>query len=399
MRITMNIMNTALLCLSFAATAALAEPFSYQGQLQDEGSPANGTYDIVFQLFDAEIGGSQINSSFVLNDAVVTDGNLNAEPDFGPGAFDGYPRYLAVFVRDGDSADSYTALLPRNPITTTPQSQYATTAGSVSNPTWTMAPGIITYGDGNDKVLINRTEPIFPSQVFGVHTTAPGLTGMIISGPTGASPYYGYSENNLLNAYTYHDSASNQWRLHKGGTALSVDTSKNLTVTNNVLSNQVIATKVIADDFEFTEPKTNYLSISGNGFRAGSLHNSYAAFTMDGAYINLRTSGWLVAPVNLPHNATITSMTAYAADTAAGDMSITLYANPHGADFSTINASVITAGTTGSNLALTTTAFSEPIVNNMANHYYIRVFSTVWPGDASRRIKSVLIEYTTDNAD
>ncbi len=395
----MNILNTALLILSISAASTFAEPFSYQGQLQDEGAPANGTYDIVFQLFDAEVGGTQINASFVLNDTVVTEGNLTAEPDFGPGAFDGSPRYLALFVRDGDSVDSYTPLLPRTPITTTPQSQYATTAGSLMDPIWTKAPGIITYGDGNDKVLINRDQAIFPSQTFGVHHNTAGLRGMIISGPTGASPYYGYSENEQLNAYTYHDSTSNQWRLHKGGTALSVDTSKNLTVTNDLIAQGVVAQEVTATNFNYPQPKVNYLSVSGNGFVSGSQTPFFASVSQGGAFISSRLSGWLVAPVNLPHNATITQMTVYCAATATGMMDITMYSAAHGADTSSTVASVNTSGASGSALTLSTAAITNPQIDNLNNHYYIRIFSSAWPGDSTRWIKSVLIEYTTAQPD
>ena len=390
----MNILPAAILALALLTGLASAEPFSYQGQLQDQGLPANGSYDLVFQLFDTVAAGTQIGTNFVLNDAQIIDGNLQAEPDFGPNAFDGSPRYLAIFVRDGDSTNNYTPLTPRSKINPAPEAQYAQIAGTITNPIWTPTQGLITFGDGNDRVLINRSTPLFASQLFGVHNNAPGLVGMIISGPAGASPYYGYSENGLLNAYTYHDSATNQWRLFKGGTALSVNTSHDLTVSNNLIAKQAIA-----DDFLYTTPKTHYLSLSGNGFVSGSLSPFYAAFNQGGAYINLRTSGWLVAPVNLPDDATITKMTVYCADTAAGEMSITLYNNDHGSDLSNSMASVTTSGASSSALTLVTDIIVDPTVVNSAKHYYLRVFSSAWPANNSRRIKSVLIKYTTTQPD
>jgi hypothetical protein len=391
----MNTIRTATLTLGLLTSLALAEPFSYQGQLQDEGAPANGSYDLVLQLYDESGGaGTQIGDSFIINDLVITDGAIEAQPDFGPGAFDGSPRYLAVFVRDGDSEGSYTPLLPRTKINPTPEAQYARVAGTVMNPTWTDTNTGIMFGTGLDSVLINRTEPIFPSQRFGVHSTNPGLVGMIISGPAGASPYYGYAENELLYEYTYHDSASNEWRLNKNGTALSVNTSKDLTVANNLNAKQAIA-----EDFLYPAPKTHHYSVSGNGFVSGSLSNFYAAFTTGGAYINFRTDGWLVAPVNLPDNAIITKMTAYCADTAVGLMNITLYGNDHGDNFSNIMASVTTSGLSGDSLMLVTDAITDPTVTNADKHYYLRVYSSAWPGDDSRRIKSVVIEYTTTQPD
>ncbi len=49
-----------LLLLSATATLAQSTGFTYQGRLQDNGTPANGSYDLQFTLFDS--GGTQIGS-------------------------------------------------------------------------------------------------------------------------------------------------------------------------------------------------------------------------------------------------------------------------------------------------------------------------------------------------
>ncbi|HYX28133.1 MAG TPA: hypothetical protein VE863_06170, partial [Pyrinomonadaceae bacterium] len=48
------------LLLAIAATAAAqTNTFTYQGKLQDNGSPASGAYDMQFKIFDTLSGGAQ----------------------------------------------------------------------------------------------------------------------------------------------------------------------------------------------------------------------------------------------------------------------------------------------------------------------------------------------------
>src|SRR5262245_46791203 len=80
-----------------ATVASSAETFgtvfTYQGRLTDNGSPANGQYDLSFALYDAESGGAQIGGTVVKEDVVVKDGYFMTQLDFG-NAFDGNGRFL-----------------------------------------------------------------------------------------------------------------------------------------------------------------------------------------------------------------------------------------------------------------------------------------------------------------
>ena len=54
---------TFCLCLLvFAARAVIAQgtAFTYQGQLQNNGNPAGGTYDFIFSLYSVNSGGSPV---------------------------------------------------------------------------------------------------------------------------------------------------------------------------------------------------------------------------------------------------------------------------------------------------------------------------------------------------
>lgn len=101
----------------------------------------------------------------------------------------------------------------------------------------------------------------------------------------------------------------------------------------------------------------------------------------------------------MPHGATITRMRVYLDDTAAGTMSVSIYKTGHGSGTSSAIASVDSTGSNGTGIQLTDNSISSPSVFNDQFHYHIRVYSTNWSGSSSMRIKSVVIEYTTTEAD
>jgi hypothetical protein len=63
------------------ALANLGTAITYQGHLNDGGSPANGNYDFEFRLYDAASGGSQVGSTVTIDDVIVIDGFFAVELD------------------------------------------------------------------------------------------------------------------------------------------------------------------------------------------------------------------------------------------------------------------------------------------------------------------------------
>ncbi len=106
-----------LLVLAFSeqVTAQTDTTFTYQGELTDGGEPANGSHNFQFGLWDADVGGSQIGTTAILNGIPVTDGKFTVELDFGASAFDNTGRWLEIVVNG-------ITLSPRNPITRSPYS-------------------------------------------------------------------------------------------------------------------------------------------------------------------------------------------------------------------------------------------------------------------------------------
>ncbi|TVR59450.1 MAG: hypothetical protein EA420_15925 [Candidatus Competibacteraceae bacterium] len=89
---------SVILLLALATGPALANPITYQGQLEQSGAPFSGTQDMQFHLFDAPIGGNEVAPVAIVNDVQISQGQFQVELDFGPGVFDGQPRYLQIRV-------------------------------------------------------------------------------------------------------------------------------------------------------------------------------------------------------------------------------------------------------------------------------------------------------------
>ena len=128
-----NISVTLLLifvcCVSVSAQTT---EFTYQGRLTDTGGTA-ASYDFEFKLFSAP------NDIVVLGTqtrlGVPVSGNVfTVQLDFG-GQFDGTARYLEIGVKPAGSGGAFTALTPRQPITSAPYAVRSLNAATALNST------------------------------------------------------------------------------------------------------------------------------------------------------------------------------------------------------------------------------------------------------------------------
>jgi hypothetical protein len=108
--------------------------FNYQGQLQDGGTNANGTYTLIFALYDSASGGAQIVNP-ITNTTTVANGNFSVNLDFGPLVFNGSARWLDITITSGTTSQE---LSPRVQVLPTPYAIYAGTANTASNFTGTL---------------------------------------------------------------------------------------------------------------------------------------------------------------------------------------------------------------------------------------------------------------------
>jgi hypothetical protein len=112
-------------CFEFS-THAQSTAFTYQGRLSDGTSPANGSYDLMFALFNVSNGAGQAGNTITNTGVAVSNGLFTVLLDFGPN-FPGADRWLEIGVRSNGAA-SFNTLTPRQKLTASP---YAITAGNV----------------------------------------------------------------------------------------------------------------------------------------------------------------------------------------------------------------------------------------------------------------------------
>ncbi len=180
-----------------ATPVPVGTAFTYQGELLQGGSPANGKFDFRFRLFDAATGGSQVGPTVTKNDVQVTNGRFTVMLDFGANAFTGNARWLEIEVRPGGSSGSYTRLSPRQSISPVPYALYALNSGGGSGnahdhlgQTWT---GAVTTG-----LRINNRQNTGVSYGFIGQVDSPagyGVAGVANSKPGSAVGVLGLSRS------------------------------------------------------------------------------------------------------------------------------------------------------------------------------------------------------------
>ena len=126
-----HLLLLALFSLSgFAYSQGTA--FTYNGRLNNNGVPVNGAYELSFTLYDLDAGGNVVGGPLPPIAADVVNGLFTVRIDFGAGIFVGPPRWLNIEVRPvGDVA--FTALTPRQEVTSSPYAIRAATAGTATD--------------------------------------------------------------------------------------------------------------------------------------------------------------------------------------------------------------------------------------------------------------------------
>ena len=105
MKSKLTIINFALVLLALSTLNsqlstcfAQGTAFMYQGQLQNNGSPAGGTYNLEFTLFGTNTTGVAIAGPVITNGVIVTNGLFTVTVDFGSSVFTGQTNWLEIAV-------------------------------------------------------------------------------------------------------------------------------------------------------------------------------------------------------------------------------------------------------------------------------------------------------------
>lgn len=391
-------MKRCAISLITLAGLAQAEPFVFQGTLSDAGMPAEGLYDLEFELYDMQTGGSSIGTRTTIDDLSVSNGGFTAELDFGD-VFDGSQRWIEIRVRSGDSAGAFTTLAPRAKVGNAPQASFASKAGvanQLSDPFWTdLAPGVLLVGDheGDDKMFINFNRVYEPNDVLVVHSSANAPGGMHVSTWLNGMPYYGYASGGFSRAKTYYDPLTDAWVVSKGGNdLLEIDDNDDVVITNNLIVNGTI-------------------TAMGGGGGGGTLVG-YKAFTAEsifrdfgferlfnsfaGAVQVQGSNGYLRADLDLPHGVTVTNIRVEYVDSTSANLRLELWQR----NVFTLNFSnSVFATSTGSSASMVQVFDIIPspalVIDNTSTTYALRAFATnnSWPIPGNLGIRSIVIEY------
>ena len=128
--LTKMVLAAALLAGVKPLLHAQGTAITYQGRLNSGGSPAAGSYDLAFKVYDTEATAGTLLAGPTTNAAVaVSNGLFTVTLDFGAGLFTGNARWLEIAVRT-NGGGSFIALAPRHLLTPAP---YAIFASSASN--------------------------------------------------------------------------------------------------------------------------------------------------------------------------------------------------------------------------------------------------------------------------
>jgi hypothetical protein len=401
-----------LLC----GSAGLAAPagITYQGRLQDGGSPAEGLYDLCFELYNDANSASADNPGgppLEADDFEIVGGYFTVELDFGSEVFDGDAWWLQVSVRPHGSTDpnDYVPLLPRQPITPAPYALYALNAANG------------TPGPEGPAGPQGEPGPVGPAGPQGVQgepgpmglTGLQGLTGLMgpqgpqgekgdtgdtgTAGPQGpAGPTLGICDSLGLGSWgglaAGDAGARPLYNLGGLGIGTSSPAAKLDVKGDTVIDGTMQTHKVV-----YAAPRTHYYSVPCGAFVPGTNVDYVSTYGNGGAYINAPISGAMVAGVYLPHNATITGFTMYFRDDSARDITAALerldYAN---GGYSTC-ASVSSAEITGYG-SKSISEISFPVVDNTAYGYDVAAYCSLWPG-VNLRIMGAVITYTINEAE
>lgn len=176
----------SILLMGFASAELSAQPtqFTYQGSLNDEGSPGDGNYDFEFALFDQVAAGGQVGTTLARPNVAVADGIFTVELDFGS-QFPGADRFLEIRVRAAGGG-GFTTLAPRQQITSAPYAVNARNLGGV---------GANQYVLTGDARLSDARSPLPGSPHYIQNSTGPQASSSFNVSGTGQANVFDATES------------------------------------------------------------------------------------------------------------------------------------------------------------------------------------------------------------
>lgn len=335
---------------------------AYQGRLLDPATGAprpNGMYHMIFSLYDVDSGGTALWSE--TKNISITNGLFSAllgdTTPFDLAHFDGRALWLGVTV----GADPEAA--PRQVLAYAPYALHAKNAetlGGQSPAAFAAAAHTHSAADITSGMLATDRYSAY-ADLVAESKIGSGAAQVAVGDHNHDGRYYTESEANGRFVNSAGDSMSGA-----------------LTVPRLL----------------YPTPHTHYFIIGSEGFVPGSNVAYTNTYGNGGAYI-ASGSGALVAPVHLPQGAVVTAFKVFFYDTSGANMTVYLDRQfMTGGAFGDM-ATISSAGVSGYD-SRSTTAITNPTVDNTAASYLVYAYSDAW--DSNLRIKGALITYTIQEA-
>ena len=109
-----------ILLMTFAMSIqAQNTEFTFQGKLNESGSPVFSPRDLRFRLWNAESAGAQVGVDVTMANVTFVGGVFSVRIDFGGAAFNGEPRWIEIAVSP-PGAGTYVTLTPRQRLGSSP---------------------------------------------------------------------------------------------------------------------------------------------------------------------------------------------------------------------------------------------------------------------------------------
>lgn len=397
--------------------------FLYQGQLLNNGQPANGEFDMTFQVFNAPTGGTAITTPISIPRVRVTNGLFTTPVPVPASVWNGNRTWMEVSVAFPISLP--VVLTPRQPIQPAPKALWAATADVASTAAsvpwagvagvpanvanafspWFSVPSGIAYTGGS--VGIGTASPASPLHIrSGASGLAPNA-GSVLALEAAGSAYFNLlspngNESGILfgrpsagaaGAGIIYNNASTpgglQFRTDANTTRLTISNTGAASFASTVNA----AGAVTAPNFTYSTPITSFAmftdvharSRNGSPVRGAGLGNG-------GASLDTGTVDALVIPMNLPNGATVTNLRVFVVDnSAARDLSIVFSGYSPAGSFFTLG----TAATAGAGTAVQTIDIPLNVVIDNSTFGYSVLFnatSGVW--DSAIQVRAVRVTYT-----
>lgn len=391
----------APLALALTASANLAQStaFTYQGDLEDSGLPAAGTYDMRFKLFPTAFGGAQVGATQCVDNVPVTEGRFTAMIDFGQQFASTSSRYLEIEVRRDSglacaSGAGFTTLSTRQQITPAPIAAHANAAFALDAPDG--SPIGAVYVNEAGWVGVGTLSPL---SLLHIDQATDTNTDVIIDSGLTAPRF---------SALNFFDRGVNKWSLGKASdnnffiAEANVGIQLTMAPGGNVgIGAPPNLSKLYVNGAIGVPPTTRYTTVHGSAFTPSVVNSSvfeYSTFYSGETGV----TGWTqpvdyFAPIQLPDGAVITEFAVYYVNELPNiSLHVQLRRSPLMSTGATeIVARVESGPGSGTIQTMSTTQVSGATVNNSAYVYHLQALMN-GSNEPFRlmRLKAVRVKYT-----